>query len=90
MRATDVVGANTVVSIISKVLVLIFILFCAIYSDQAGKIFAYISGIILENMKWFILASTTGFVFFLLYLMGSRYGLLKFGKDDDKPALLHK
>ncbi|EMP3357154.1 BCCT family transporter, partial [Acinetobacter baumannii] len=85
MRATDVVGANTVVSIISKVLVLIFILFCAIYSDQAGKIFAYISGIILENMKWFILASTTGFVFFLLYLMGSRYGLLKFGKDDDKP-----
>lgn len=37
MRATDVVGANTVVSIISKVLVLIFILFCAIYSDQAGK-----------------------------------------------------
>lgn len=26
MRATDVVGANTVVSIISKVLVLIFIL----------------------------------------------------------------
>lgn len=49
MRATDVVGANTVVSIISKVLVLIFILFCAIYSDQAGKIFAYISGIILEK-----------------------------------------
>ncbi|WP_429773844.1 hypothetical protein [Acinetobacter baumannii] len=39
MRATDVVGANTVVSIISKVLVLIFILFCAIYSDQAGKNF---------------------------------------------------
>lgn len=34
MRATDVVGANTVVSIISKVLVLIFILFYFAQSIQ--------------------------------------------------------
>lgn len=85
MYNTKVSETNRIVSIIPKILVLFFILFCAIYSEQAGKIFAYLSKIILENMKWFILASTTGFVFFLFYLMGSRYGLIKFGKDQDQP-----
>ncbi|OTG63448.1 BCCT family transporter [Acinetobacter silvestris] len=85
MRTTGISESNTVVSVVSKVLVIIFILFCAIYADKAVEIFSYLSGILLHNMKWFILLAATGICFFLIYLMFSRYGLIKLGKDTDKP-----
>lgn len=73
------------VSNISKILVVAFILFCAIQAEEAGRIFASLSGILLHNTKWVALLSVTGICFFLLYLMVSRYGLIKLGKDDEKP-----
>lgn len=73
------------VSNISKILVVAFILFCAIQAEEAGRIFASLSGMLLQNMKWVLLLSVTGICFFLLYLMISRYGLIKLGKDDEKP-----
>ncbi len=85
MRTTRISESNTMVSIISKILVVAFVLFCAIYADQAAKIFAELSGMLLRNMKWFILLSITGICFFLIYVMFSRYGLIKLGKDSDKP-----
>lgn len=85
MRTTRISESNTMVSIISKILVVAFVLFCAIYADQAAKIFAELSGMLLRNMKWFILLSITGICFFLIYVMFSRYGVIKLGKDSDKP-----
>ncbi|MCX0340754.1 BCCT family transporter [Acinetobacter radioresistens] len=85
MRTTRISESHTVVSIISKTLVVIFVLFCAIYADQAAKIFSDLSSALLHNMKWFILLSVTFICFFLIYIMFSRYGLIKLGKDTDKP-----
>lgn len=85
MRTIRITESNTVVSVISKILVVIFVLFCAVYADQAAKVFSYLSNILLHNMKWFILLSVTGICFFLIYIMFSRYGLIKLGKDTDKP-----
>lgn len=73
------------VSNISKILVVAFILFCAIQAKNAGEIFSSLSGMLLHNFKWILLLSVTGICFFLLYLMLSRYGLIKLGKDDEKP-----
>lgn len=80
--ATD---SHSVVSIISKVFIVAFVIFCAVFADSAGKIFADLSSVLLHNMKWFILSSVSAMCFFLLYVMCSRYGLLKIGKDTDKP-----
>ena len=85
MRTTGISESNTAVSVISKILVVIFVLFCAVYADKAAEIFSYLSNILLHNMKWFILLSVTGICFFLIYIMFSRYGLIKLGKDTDKP-----
>ncbi|MFH4157699.1 BCCT family transporter [Acinetobacter bereziniae] len=82
IRATE---SHSVVSIISKVFVVAFVIFCAVFADSAGKIFADLSSVLLHNMKWFILSSVSAMCFFLLYVMCSRYGLLKIGKDTDKP-----
>ncbi|MGM7384651.1 BCCT family transporter, partial [Acinetobacter baumannii] len=85
MRTTRVAESNSAVSIISKILVVAFVLFCAIYATEAAKIFADLSSALLRNMKWFILLSVTAICFFLIYIMCSRYGLIKLGKDTDKP-----
>lgn len=85
MRTTEISGSNSTVSIISKILIVAFVLFCAIFADQAAKIFADLSGALLHNMKWFILLSVTIICFFLIYIMCSRFGLIKLGKDTDKP-----
>ncbi|WP_043969846.1 MULTISPECIES: BCCT family transporter [Acinetobacter] len=82
---TGATDSHSVVSIISKVLVVAFVIFCAVFADSAGKIFADLSSVLLHNMKWFILSSVSAMCFFLLYVMCSRYGLLKIGKDTDQP-----
>jgi len=87
MRATSGVfkGLNPTVTIISKVLVISFVLFCVLQAEQAGKTFEMISSILLQNAKWFYLGLLTLILGFLFYLMISRFGLIRLGKDDEKP-----
>ncbi|WP_372379579.1 BCCT family transporter [Vibrio natriegens] len=87
MRATTGIlkGLNPTVTIASKIIVIGFVLFCAILANQAGQYFESISGILLQNMKWFYIGLVSLVVGFLLYLMISRYGHIRLGKDDEKP-----
>ncbi|MNR83179.1 Glycine betaine transporter BetL [compost metagenome] len=85
MRTSGISESNTAVSVISKILVVIFVLFCAVYADKAAEVFSYLSSTLLHNTKWFILLSVTGICFFLIYIMFSRYGSIRLGKDSDKP-----
>lgn len=87
MRATSGIlkGLNPTVTIASKILVISFVLFCAILANKAGIYFEVISSLLLENMKWFYILVVSLLVGFLLYLMVSRYGHIRLGKDDEKP-----
>lgn len=87
MRATTGVfkGLNPTVTVVSKVLVLAFVLFCAFQAEQAGKAFETVSNLLLQNVKWFYIGLMTLVVGFLIYLMMSRFGLIRLGKDDEKP-----
>ncbi|WP_404227733.1 BCCT family transporter [Acinetobacter venetianus] len=87
MRATTGVfkGLNPTVTVVSKILVISFVLFCALQADQAGKAFEMVSGILLQNVKWFYLGLLTIILGVLLYLMMSRFGHIRLGKDDEKP-----
>lgn len=78
-------GLNPTVAIASKVLVIGFVIFCVVLADQAGAIFQQASTAVLNNAKWFYLGLVTTVLFFLLYLMVSRFGHIRLGKDDEKP-----
>lgn len=78
-------GLDPTVTIASKVLVIGFVIFCALMAEQAGVIFQEISTNVLNNFKWFYLLLVTGVLIFLLYLMASRFGHIRLGKDDEKP-----
>ncbi|MFG6657128.1 BCCT family transporter [Scandinavium sp. M-37] len=87
MRATSglLKGLNPTVTIVSKILVVSFVLFCAILANKTGKYFEDISNALLYSMKWFYIGLVSAVLFFLLYLMVSRYGHIRLGKDDEKP-----
>lgn len=78
-------GLNPTVTIASKVLVIGFVIFCAVLAEQAGAIFQDVSTVVLNNAKWFYLGIVSGVLAFLLYLMVSRFGHVRLGKDDETP-----
>lgn len=87
MRATSGVfkGLNPTITVVSKILIIAFVLFCALQAEQAGIAFEKVSTILLQNFKWFYILMMTGVVGFLFYLMVSRLGNIRLGKDDEKP-----
>ncbi|HHK3207802.1 TPA: BCCT family transporter [Acinetobacter baumannii] len=87
MRTTTGVmkGLNPTVTIVSKLLLFIFIAFCIFKEKQAGEYFQLISNTLLQNAKWYLLLLATSLLVFLLYLCMSRFGQIKLGKDNEKP-----
>jgi len=78
---------NPVVTIISTVLIWVFVLLCVVEPDYMLKgmnIAAF--GWIPEVWTWFYILSQDVWIVVLLYVMAvSKYGNLKLGKDEDKP-----
>lgn len=87
MRTTTGVmkGLNPTVTIVSKLLLFIFIGFCIFKEKQAGEYFQLISSALLQNTKWYLLLLATFLLGFIIYLCMSRYGHIRLGKDDEKP-----
>ncbi len=78
-------GLNPTVTIWSLLAVVVFVLFCALFAEHAAAAFQSASDFILQNFKWFYLISVTGVLGLLIYLMCSKFGHIKLGRDDDKP-----
>ena len=78
-------GVNPVVTMTSIILAVAFVLFCAVAADRALGYFEEVSSTLLFGAKWFYIGSVSAVVMFLLYLMMSRYGHIRLGKDDEKP-----
>lgn len=78
-------GLNPTVTVTSLVAVITFVLFCALFAESAGAVFQSSSDFILQNFKWFYLALVSGVLGLLIYLMFSRFGQIKLGRDEDAP-----
>ncbi|WP_434136690.1 BCCT family transporter (plasmid) [Pseudomonas luteola] len=78
-------GLNPTVTIISILAVLAFVLSCGLLPEQAASVFKSTSAVILQNFKWLYLAIVSGVLGLLIYLMLSRYGHIKLGRETDTP-----
>lgn len=70
---------------ISLVLSVIFVLWGAVWPEHLKSVMNVMQAFFLENFGWFYQISATFFLFFALFLIFSRYGKIKLGKDEDKP-----
>jgi len=79
-------GTNPTVAIVSKSIIIVFVLFAALMTDTASEWFTYIKDGILFSLKWYYIIIVAGFLFFVIGLLFSPYGNIRLGQDDDRPS----
>jgi choline/glycine/proline betaine transport protein len=70
----------------SAIVILGFVLYAIIWPDSAEQLFAHIQSGIVSGFGWYYVLIAAVFVAFTLFIGFSRFGNIKLGKDDDKPA----
>lgn len=78
-------GVDARITLVSTLIIVAFVSFCAVMGERAGAIFGELSTSILLNFKWFYLVLASGVLVYLLYLMVSRFGNITLGRDGEKP-----
>ncbi len=78
-------GANTFMGIASTLMIIGFVTFTVWDVDYSGKFFELGKSFISSTLDWFYVAVVSGVLFFVLWLMFSRFGHVKLGKDNEKP-----
>lgn len=76
---------NRGVTIPSLIFIIGICLLSAIYPEFTEDLLNTVKQFIFINLNWVYVWSVTIFVIFLVYLMFSKYGNIKLGKNDSKP-----
>lgn len=76
---------NKGVTLPSLVFIISVCFISALFPQFAAKLLNSIQTFIFVNLNWVYVWTVTIFVIFLLYLMFSKYGNIRLGKNDSKP-----
>lgn len=70
---------------ISLAIAIVFVIWGAIWPDHLKNTMSVAQSFFLQRFGWFYQLTATFFLFIALFLIFSKYGKIKLGKDDDKP-----
>ncbi len=73
------------VFIFSALIMLAFILAATFFTRSSKSFFTAVQSGIVQNFSWVFTISTVFFLFFVLYLLLSRFGGIRLGRPDEKP-----
>jgi choline/glycine/proline betaine transport protein len=76
---------NPTVFIVSAVLILGFVVFGAVFTSAAERVFTAVQTFITTRFGWFYILCMNIFLVFCLYLGFSRFGNIRLGPDDARP-----
>ncbi|MEN5072825.1 BCCT family transporter [Isoptericola cucumis] len=71
---------------VSAVLMVLFLAMLLVFPEQIGGVFGDSREWIVTNLGWFFILGVTVWVLFLAYVALSRFGHLRLGDDDSRPA----
>lgn len=78
-------GMNTFMGIASMAMILGFVVFTIQDVEYSGALFTQAKDFIITALDWFYVLVVTLALFFVFWLLISRFGDVKLGKDDDEP-----
>ncbi|MFQ5756832.1 MAG: BCCT family transporter, partial [Acidiferrobacterales bacterium] len=78
-------GTNPTVSIVSKVIIVLFVLYGVLMTESASATFNATKAFILNSLKWYYIGIVAAFLFFAIWLAVSRYGNIRLGEDHERP-----
>ncbi|MFS0753584.1 BCCT family transporter [Noviherbaspirillum sp. 1P10PC] len=76
---------NPPVFYISAALIIAFALYGAVFPKRAGSLFDALQQAIVRDFGWFYIVAVAIFLFFVIFLMLSRYGDVRLGPDESEP-----
>ena len=77
-------GLNPAMAIWSKFVVFALVIFGAVWTKAAGEAFTAVKDWMVVVLKWYYLGIVAMFLFFVLWLLISRYGNVRLGDDDER------
>jgi choline/glycine/proline betaine transport protein len=78
-------GVNPPVFFAAAAFNVALILFAGFWTEMAGRVFQAMLTFITQTFGWYYILSTAGFLVFVLWLVSSRYGEIRLGKQDEAP-----
>ncbi|MDM8559906.1 BCCT family transporter [Candidatus Parabeggiatoa sp. HSG14] len=78
-------GMNPTVAMISKIVIIAFVFFGAFMTETASEVFNVVNNSIVWGLNWYYIGVVAFFLFFVIWLMLSRYGNIRLGDDNEKP-----
>ncbi|MGI9371593.1 MAG: BCCT family transporter, partial [Hyphomicrobiales bacterium] len=78
-------GMNKTMAIASMVMILGFVAFTIHDVEYSGAVFAKGKDFIINSLDWFYVFVVNAVLFFVFWLLISRFGDVKLGKDDEEP-----
>jgi len=84
------VKRNYTAYIVSVIICIVFTLWGALPADALGNfaminVAGFLQGIISNQFGWFYVLLMSALLLFVIFLLFSKYGNIKLGKDDDEP-----
>ncbi|PID62359.1 MAG: choline transporter [Gammaproteobacteria bacterium] len=76
---------NVFMALASMVMIVVFVAYTITDVERSSAVFSAGKDFILGSMKWFYVLVVNAALFFSLWLLVSRFGHVKLGKDDDEP-----
>ena len=78
-------GMNPLMGILSMVMILAFVGYTIADVERSGAVFSAGKDFIIGTMDWFYVIVVNVALFFVFWLLVSRFGDVKLGKPDDEP-----
>ena len=78
-------GMNAIMAILSMVMIIGFVGFTVQDVEFSAEVFRKGKDFIINTLDWFYVFVVTMILFFVFWLLCSRFGNVKLGQDDDEP-----
>lgn len=78
-------GLNPTVAIVSKSVIIVFVIFAVLNGETAAVWFNTVQKGILATLSWYYIGIVAFFLFFVIWLLFSPYGRIRLGADDERP-----
>ena len=78
-------GVHPGMGLASKGMIIAFVAFTALNVEGAGKLYGAIRGWVEATLNWYYITVVTVMLLICLFLMFSRYGVIRLGDDNSRP-----
>ncbi|MGB0823737.1 MAG: BCCT family transporter, partial [Alphaproteobacteria bacterium] len=78
-------GLHPGMGLAAKAMVAAFVIFTVLNVEFAGSVYGAIRGWIESGLGWYYITAMSGMFFVCIYLMCSKWGNVRLGKDDSRP-----